>query len=624
MAIGVFGLKKIYKRQVDNIDNKNFVAWSESAKYGYFGGGSPNICTITRLDFSNETASNPGKNLPVERHGLRAVSNNSYGYFGGGYAPPSFGISPYKVSTITRLDFSNETVSEPGKNLPFARYNFAEGVSNNSYGYFVGGDANISTISRLDFSNEVVSDPSNKLYSDVSYAGSVFNNSYGYFGGGTTYPPYTCTITRLDFSNETVSDPGKNLSTIRKRQAGVSNNSYGYFGGGQNATNGAISTITRLDFSNETVSDPGKNLPAGRSSAAGVSNNSYGYFGGGVSYSNIIRLDFSNETVSNPGKNLYPAQVYSAASVSGGASILRPNKTYGYFAGGFNPLSISTISRLDFSTETVSNPGNNFVTTRSSVAAVSNNSYGYLVGGFSSPPVPSTTYNTITRLDFSNDIVSNPGKDLPAPNAERSGVAGVSNNSYGYFGGGIAPIAGPYSTISRLDFSNETVSDPGKNLNLARLSATGVSNNCYGYFGGGATPTVISTISRLDFSNETASNPGNNLPTTARSASAGVSNNSYGYFAGGYDGTAPISTITRLDFSNETVSNPGRNLPPTARASTAGVSNNSYGYIGGGFDLNTAYTCIITRLDFSNETVFDPTKNLPVRRSGAAGLTNSN
>ena len=77
MARGVFGLNKVYKRQYQNIKDDNFESWPESATYGYFGGGQspPNVCTIDRLDFSNETTSAPGNNLPEARDNLAAVSN---------------------------------------------------------------------------------------------------------------------------------------------------------------------------------------------------------------------------------------------------------------------------------------------------------------------------------------------------------------------------------------------------------------------------------------------------------------------------------------------------------------------------------------------------------------------
>jgi len=120
----IFSLNEVRTEQVKNIANDNFESWPESATYGYFGGGyaPPRVATIDRLDFSNETTSAPGNNLSQVRFGLVAVSNNSYGYFGGGFAPGY-------VCTIDRLDFSNETTSAPGNGLPQARSSLAA-VSN--------------------------------------------------------------------------------------------------------------------------------------------------------------------------------------------------------------------------------------------------------------------------------------------------------------------------------------------------------------------------------------------------------------------------------------------------------------------------------------------------------------
>ena len=176
--MAIFSLNEVRTEQIKNIANDNFESWPESATYGYFGGGNPSIVdTVDRIDFSNETTSAPGNDLPQGREFLAAVSggasqrikgSRTYGYFGGG-GPPN-------VSTIDRIDFSNETTSAPGNNLPQARRQLAA-VSNNSYGYFAGGFA----------------------------------------------PPEVCTIDRLDFSNETTSAPGNNLSQAREQLAAVSN-----------------------------------------------------------------------------------------------------------------------------------------------------------------------------------------------------------------------------------------------------------------------------------------------------------------------------------------------------------------------------------------------------------------
>jgi hypothetical protein len=89
MASGVFGLKKVYKRQYDNVKEGNFANWPESAAYGYFGGGFSTLpsliyATVERLDYSNEVVTSPGKNLPAFTHTFIGVFTNLYCYFGGG------------------------------------------------------------------------------------------------------------------------------------------------------------------------------------------------------------------------------------------------------------------------------------------------------------------------------------------------------------------------------------------------------------------------------------------------------------------------------------------------------------------------------------------------------------
>ena len=162
--MAIFSLQEVKTEQVKNVANNNFESWPESATYGYYAGGRipGTISTITRLDFSNGTANNPGKNLPAIRDSSASVFNNSYGYFGGGS-----GTFPSYFNTITRIDFSTENVSLPGNNLPSSR-SYLAAVSSSSYGYFGGSGAPIteSTISRLDLSNETVSNP-NKNFSTV-------------------------------------------------------------------------------------------------------------------------------------------------------------------------------------------------------------------------------------------------------------------------------------------------------------------------------------------------------------------------------------------------------------------------------------------------------------------------
>jgi len=631
MPSDVFGLDVVYDRQVDS-------NWPESSNYGYFAGGNApgNVCTIDRLDFFNETVTEPSSNLTQARSSLGSVFSSNYGYFVGGTAPPY-------VCTIDRLDFSNEVVAVPPVNgqLPSARYQFGT-TYNSDYGYFGGGWVSAgnytSTIDRIDFSNETTSLPNSNLsmIREVLSGSSNSNYGYSYFAGGYGGPPpvnIRSTIDRLDFSSETTSLPGNNLPQAKGWMAPqpVSGSDYGYLAGGCTIpvfTGPAYYCIVnRLDFSTETLSLPGKNLSIKRRRLSGTFNSNYGYFAGGdistppapTVYSTIDRIDFSNETVSAPGNNLTQARTASAA-VSGGKSInakgvkkgtdvngVPISSTYGYFGGGSKPPSVSYLQRISFSDETVSptaSPPLRLTQARSDLAAVSNSNYGYFGGGSSTC--------TIDRLDFSNETVSEPSSELTQA---RNGLAAVSNSNYGYFAGGQAPPS--VCTIDRLDFSNETVSEPSSNLSEARRGLVGVSNFNYGYFAGGFVPPYVCTIDRIDFSNETTSVPSSNL-TQARTDLAAVSNSNYGYFGGG-QAPPSVCTIDRIDFSNETVTAPSSNLTQ-ARTSLAAVSNSNYGYFGGGFSPPTVKT--IDRLEFSNETTSAPGSDLSQQMQGGAGVSN--
>ena len=629
--MAIFSLNEVRTEQIKNVANDNFESWPESATYGYFGGGAgiTYVATIDRIDFSNETTSAPGNNLPQPRNLLAAVSSSSYGYFAGGKDPS---VSPIFVDTVDRIDFSNETASAPGNDLPQGRYALAA-TSNNSYGYFAGGaDPALSpfildTVDRIDFSNETASAPGNDLPQARYGLAATSSSSYGYFGGGTNpalSPPYVATIDRIDFSNETASAPGNNLPQVRTVLSATSNNSYGYFAGGINPalSPAYVDTVDRLEFSNDTVTTPGNDLPQARSQLAATSNNSYGYFGGGQApptVDTVDRIDFSNETASVPGNNL-PQVRSTLAAVSGGASYrISGLRTYGYIAGGSSwPPYIwqDTVKRLDFSNETVTAPGDDISEARERLAAVSTSSYGYFCGGHSAPQSPDAL-NTVDRIDFSNETTSAPGNNLTQASF---GLAAVSSSSYGYFGGGDSGNTTELNMINkvgRLDFSNETTSAPGNDLFQARRNLAATESSSYGYFGGGralaVSPPYVATIDRIDFSNETASAPGNNLPS-GRSKFAAVSSSSYGYFGGGFDGSSEIDTINRLDFSNETFSAPNNNLS-LARIDMATASNNSYGYLIGGYtNPSEVYDYDrVERVDFSNETISAPGNNLPGR-----------
>ena len=533
-SYGYFGLggpNSAYVKVIDRLDfsNETFSAGNDlsqirgyagtvsSDSYGYFGGGyndtpPTSYDTVDRIDFSSETTSTPGNNLPQARDSMGTVSSDSYGYFGGGTNGPNSS----DLSTVDRIDFSSETFSVPGNNLPESRWGLSA-VSSDSYGYFGGGystppPTKHTTVDRIDLSNETMSvptAPNNNLTQGrnglAALSGGASqrpkgSRTYGYFGGGrdpslpSNPTNSTARIDRIDFSSETTSTPGNDLSQARGNLAAFSSNSYGYFGGGLALPPGTpTNRIDRIDLSNETSSLPTATLsqvsappiaPGVRCRFAAVSSSSYGYFGGGQG------LD-----------------------------------------DNFGSERLNVVDRFDFSNETVSLPGNNLSEAKDDLAAVSNSSYGYFGGGERVPTTPSL--DTVDRIDFSNETTSAPGNNLPQG---RENLAACSSNSYGYFGGGLtpnspSPVVTRYNTIDRIDFSNETVSPVTATLPEARSSLAACSSSSYGYFSGGIIPnppppvvsTTSDTIDRIDFSNETTSASGNNLPR-AINGSAAVSN----------------------------------------------------------------------------------------------------
>ena len=640
MASGVFGLRKVYKKQVENVTNNNFASWPESGIYGYFAGGFDATATptslskIDRIDFSNETISVPGTNLSAARYVLGSLSNSSYGYYAGGQAPP-----PY-VATIDRIDFTNETTSTPGNDLSQTR-GYLEGVSNNSYGYFGGGLGTgptvFATVERIDLFNETISSPGNNLPQARYALGATASDSYGYFGGGAT-PTYLATVDRIDFANETTSTPGKNLPQSRGYMGAASSANYGYYGGGLRTPGPTtVATVDRIDFSTEIGSAPGNNLPHTRYGLTATSNNNYGYFGGGFTsppparHSTIDRVDFSNETTSAPGNNLSQIRSGSTA-ISGGASIARANGygTYGYHAGGWGPPYQSSVTRHDFSSNTFSDvgvlPGPRGNMNRSSY----NNFYSYFGGGYGQiTPSPSADRSLIYRFDFMSESVTEISSTLPSTYNNFKGNAQTSTREVGYFGGG-----GFSSYINKIDFSTENVTLVPNRLSNKKQDMSIVRTPEHGYFGGGYTQVpgfdFFSSVDRMDFSTEVVSSYGN--MNRVRYSYTSLETRNYGYLWGGSGPNASTypGDAEKLEFSSGTFSNlsPGVTGPqPYYKSQNSNTDHSFYGYFfGGGFQpypISGSFgETLVRRLDFSSDTVSTLSPNIPRKAGISATMSN--
>jgi hypothetical protein len=143
--------------------------------------------------------------------------------------------------------------------------------------------------------------------------------------------------------------------------------------------------------------------------------------------------------------------------------------------------------------------------------------------------------------------------------------------NYGYWGGGYqGAVSTTYSTVARIDFSNDspTSSSTRGSLSTARYGIGAVSNTNYGWFGGGNNSGSI--IDRVDFSNDSPASASIRGPlNSARYASSAFGNANYGWWV---SGNSPGSRIERIDYSNDS---------PTGASIRGPLSANRYRMLGG-------------------------------------------
>lgn len=629
MAIGVFGLKKVYKRQLENINNGNFNSWVEDYSHSYIMGGktlpsgSPQA-TLIRFNFIDELSQQlpSASNLPATsgQSNNATIRNYNYAFVSGGSNPGN--------STIARLDFSTELFSLPGIYLPFSNTTNHSAVSraDEGYGYFVGGQSTttptaVNTITRFDFTNETKSTTVN-LPTAITDLGAFNGTTYGYAAGGQT-PLITASsiIYRLDFSSGSLSIPAStlNLITGRKQFVTAENNSYGYSAAGRDSSNSDVSTIDKLDFSSETNSRLSVFTSIGGQDGGGYNSLSYGYFSGIKQTTTVDRLDFSNESItSSIGAYMSPQTrgLFSSTNVRH----KRYNTdagTYQYCNGG---TSSNKIDKLSFQTGTWNGGVATAPNQQANTKGASSNDYGYFFGGDKGTGQTSE----ITRLDFTTDnLISLGAKDktksltlvLPST-ASLTDQAVTQTNSYAYIVAGNNPST---SAVLRMDFSTENITQEAQLPGGSGNSYMSTKSPINAYFTMGNSTT---TCYRLNFSTETVSTAPN-YPFANNAGSPGSASSkgpTYGYFLAGQNPLASptkVSLVYRFDFSSETFG-----LIPTTFANQGKSGGFSYNNIFAYFnDFDTSNS--VKKMDFGTETIISEAP-APNTKTNSAAYTNTN
>ena len=352
-----------------------------------------------------------------------------------------------------------------------------------------------------------------------------------------------------------------------------------------------------------------------------------GYFGGGApGYSTMDKTTYSTDTTAEvPGAALSVARIKGLAATG--------SSTAGYFGGGFNVDSSSTVATMDkvtYSSDTTAAvPGAALSVARSFLAATGSSTAGYFGGG-------NPSYSTMDKTTYSTDTTAAvPGAAL---SAARRYLAATGNSTAGYFGGGY-PYPG-YSTMDKVTYSSDTTAAvPGAALSGARYQIAGATgNSTAGYFGGGRnTSGRISTMDKTTYSTDTTAEVPGAALSGVRDSAAATGNSDAGYFGGGNPG--PLASMNKTTYSSDTTAAlpSGANLSvarsqlaaASARANALPTLNtsaatrfsdnltefNRSGYFGGGQTPSAVAT--MDKTTYSSETTAEvPGAALSVARSG--------
>ena len=606
-------------------------AGTGNSNFGYYGGGTSSTSSLssyiptantlsstTRIDYANDTnttspkgnltatsyggtrglsatsSSDDGKTAGVNFPRIRFIDNQeavstppalyNFGYFSGGVGSTS----------INRIDFANDTgtIPERGSLSDAKRDHYA--VGNQNFGYFAGGEDASSQyttgVDRIDYANDnVTATPKGPLNSTFRMGNGTGNLNYGYLAGDFNGYPYGSSIVqRIDYANDTSTASNKGPLTYTAWGIGASGTvDYGFFTGGLQGNapspQNTFNRVNKMDYSNETVNNIA-NMNSYRARHGAVGNANYGYcIAGHPSFNNTERINYSNSTVTTTSINNNTGQFND-----GGAT---GNNDYGYYGGGGYPQNVttfpSTVRRVDYANDT-SQPLSRCTFPDSSPAYSSNpklyakRAVSALVNGF--PAI--TTQDGVAPYPSFNFPVQLQGP-IPYPSA---------------FGYGYA-VAGPgASTVSRIDYSNDTATGVSKGPDDNNGAKASTSSETHGYLCGGYDPAPFSNtgITRTEYANDTAaSTPKGNLasPAGLGMSGQGLHTPSYGWIWTTY----PAGPLNRIDFANDTATAPNRQTTPATASRSGTTGNQTYAWKVGGSASGSSQTFTF-RLEYANDT----------------------
>ena len=138
--------------------------------------------------------------------------NTNFGYIAA--------TSPGNVTTIERIDYSNDIATALARGAMTGKAYRCAGAGNQNFGYIMvdSEPGPVSTVHRVQYSNDTVATtPKGPLTYTLSQGRATGNANFAYVGGGGGIPAQLSTTNRIDYSNDTATAVTKGLlSTGRK------------------------------------------------------------------------------------------------------------------------------------------------------------------------------------------------------------------------------------------------------------------------------------------------------------------------------------------------------------------------------------------------------------------------